>query len=679
MVDKEDYKNITENYEYDGKHYKTNVKYFPDRNISTITRTFKEDETIATEIIKKGLTLEEIKECFPPTPQIKDYDYNRAELIRSIIYEAYIKEGLNLEEGNVRNFWYTHLKYVITRILGIESPWSISTSINGAWGDLINSGLITYEGMKIVGGKEATRISTVKDSPFSNIIIAIEKADYFETFKWIPKLFNCTLITAGGDPSRTVARAFIKQLKDLGVNLDQHFYMCVISDLDPAGYYIQDSFRKQYEAAINFYGGTGRIEIRRLFVRKDQVTEELLEAEAIPCIDRNAKKPAAIKAENTKWENFCEQTDGGLYIPIPHGWSGPTTLIDGEKKVRALLEMNAFSKKIIENALVKELLNIIHETNDESKIMIPEVMRTVTFPSKHIIEEMYGGWHRMLIQPLIDIYLKDTKDWENKIVDKYKEEIEKAEERRDNEINPIIEECNENVEEKKQEAKDRVPELFTLHEKLVKQIKELTQLKQKTTEDISEQCKDIYDDITEIKNDTTEEIQPFIDTFEEESDKIKDHKKYRYEKYEEFKEDHKAVFNPIEMTLKGDIEEKITNTISNIYFKDIEVLEQFKGYIAKLLTNPDLLVIDKLSCFTHPKPTFLEDDLLQKASTNSDENVGNVRRAFPEGFSEEIKKYIKSLVIGTEFDLKGTIPTADLREEVRKSIEETESEIGDEE
>ena len=70
--------------------------------------------------------------------------------------------------------------------------------------------------MDIFSAKEAGRISIIKDSPFNNIIIAVEKQNFFETFKWIPHLFNCTLITAGGAPSRAVTRRFILELKNLG-------------------------------------------------------------------------------------------------------------------------------------------------------------------------------------------------------------------------------------------------------------------------------------------------------------------------------------------------------------------------------------------------------------------------------------------------------------------------------
>ena len=366
-----EHEDIEEEYEYGGKAKKTSVRFFPDKNIATVTEV-SEDMT-ETRVITEGMDLDEIVECFPPTPANakKGHTYDRALLVRSIIYEAFRKEGESMEGGNVRNFWYTHLKKIITEKLGLGETDSVLTTINNAWGNMINSGLVNYEGMNVVGGKEQSRVSIVKDSPFSNLIVGLEKADYFSFFKWIPMLFNCTLITAGGQPSRTVARAFIRQLRDLEADLDQTFYMCIASDLDSAVFYIQDAFRKQFEAAIEYYGGSGKIMIRRLFVRRDQVSKQLLESEAMPCIDK-AKNESAAKAEDTKWKYFCEQTDGGIYLPKPN-WgkerevyesdgkrlvrgNGPVHVIDGHEMVRALLEMNAFRKTIIENAIIKELL-----------------------------------------------------------------------------------------------------------------------------------------------------------------------------------------------------------------------------------------------------------------------------------------------------------------------------------
>lgn len=268
MTEDYEYEDVDRDYQYDNKREHTSVRLFPDKNIATVIKTeFSGDEAIEVDVVVEGMTKEELERYFPPLPahRKQGHTYSLAKIIRSVIYEAFIKEGEEIEEGNVRHFWYTPLKKLITEILGLGENDAVLSAINDSWGQMINSGLVTYEGMNVLGGKENARLSVVRDSPFSNLIIAVEKVDYFHMYQWIPRLFNSTLITAGGQPSRTVARAFIRQLKDLGVDLNQQFYMCTISDLDPAGYYIQDAFRKQFESAIEYYGGSGSVSIRRLF------------------------------------------------------------------------------------------------------------------------------------------------------------------------------------------------------------------------------------------------------------------------------------------------------------------------------------------------------------------------------------------------------------------------------
>ena len=310
-------------FEFTDKHEKTKkvkILYFPNRQIATICDTFENPEThtIETSIIKPGMTTEEILQFFSKN----DGTCNIEMLIRSIIYEAYQKEGLTtgMEEGNVRHFWYTHLKAILVPMLKMmgkkDVDDSIGSSINRAWGHLIDSGAVTYEEMNIYSGKESGRLSIIKDSPFNNIIIAVEKQSFFKSFSWLPKLFNCTLITAGGQPSRAVARRFILELQNLDVDLDQDFHMCVASDLDPSGYYIEEAFKDQFDKAIEYYGGSGKVEIHRLFVRKDQVTPELLKSQAIPWQPDNDEK-----TKETIWRHFCEKTDGGLYINGSNGRS----------------------------------------------------------------------------------------------------------------------------------------------------------------------------------------------------------------------------------------------------------------------------------------------------------------------------------------------------------------------
>lgn len=675
----DEFEDIKEQYEYDGKSKRTKVRFFPDKSIATITESsFSEDEGEMIEIgvAQEGMTREEILKYFPPRPADakKGYIYNMALLIRSIIYEAFRKEGTSIDEGNVRNFWYTHLKKIITEKLGLGETTSVHSTINKAWDNVINSGLVTYEGLNIIGGKEQSRISIVKDSPFSNLIIAVEKADYFEFFKWIPKLFNCTLITAGGQPSRTVARAFIRKLSELGIDLDQTFYMCVASDLDPAGYYIQEAFRKQFEAAISYYGGSGNVIIRRLFVRSDQVTDELLRAQAMPCSDK-AKEEAAKKAEETKWRFFCEQTSGGIYIPKPIGWSGPLYEMDGEERVRALLEMNAFSKPVIERSIVKELLNIIESTNDESKIMIPEIMRVFEEMRNETADEIYQEWHETLIKPLIDKYLSDTQRWKTDVDEKYDDEYNEAEIQKDEQTDPIDEKYDDLVEEKEQEAHDRVPGLYDIKDELTAAIRRLYKERDAVENQINEECSDIFHEIRNLNDERDSEKKPFIDEFDEEIKNTQARKDYRLNKLEQFKDEHKTVFNPLEMMLRTDVRNALTSDDLIFYFKQIEMMKRFQHHIGRLLTEPQQLLEIGTSCFDQPVPTFTEEELLQKAAGLKDENIERVRNAFSAPFTNEMKDFIRESLGDITFSLRGEVEQIDLTSEIEQAMEETESEI----
>ena len=677
-----EYKKIEEHYEYDGKPKTATALFFPEASIATITEVdYSTGGGLETRIAKQGMTLNELKEYFPQNAKILEKNpdappVNLSLLVRSIIYEAFTKEGETLEAGNVRNFWYTHLKSTITKVLGLGESNSVLCTINTAWGDMINSGLATYEGLNIVGGKESSRVSIVKDSPFSNLIIAVEKVDFFDAFKWIPRLFNCTLITAGGQPSRAVARAFIKGLADIEVDLDQTFYMCVASDLDPAGYYIQEAFKKQLEGAIDFYGGCGNVDIKRLFVRKDQITPELLISEAMPCRDK-AMSEKARKSETTKWEYFCEQSDGGLYIPEPPGWNGAVYDINGESMVRALLEMNVFGKGIIERAIIKELLDIIEQTNDETKIMMPEIMRVFETMRKESIEDIFDIWNKRLIDPLKKTFLSDTDRWGRQIRQAYWDEMGEAESARDAETDPLDEACEAEVEVKRQEARDRVPDLYERQETIEAQIADLETQLADTNNLIDEKCSDIFSDISDLESQCEADKQPYEDEYKAICEVIEANKKFREARLQQFKDEHSTVFNPLEMALLRDVAHALSDEEVLYYFTDLEVMPDFQPHISRLLADSDMLIEDEVSCYEHPAPTFLEEDLLHKASKNKDENVGNVRNAFSPQFTDAMKDLIKTHVDGKVFEVSGEVEQVDLAEKVDEAIEETEQEIKD--
>jgi len=684
-------------YQSIGKNKLVSLLFFPNKQIATITESHEDEHTgdIKYSIIAKGMNKQDIEHYFPARiTEQKRYGskYNLQMLIRSIIYEAYIREGLpgTIDGGTVRHFWYTHLKPLLVGNLGLTENDSLIGAMNESWKAVIKSGAVTYEGMDIVGGKESGRISIVKDSPFNNIIIAVEKQNFFETFKWIPQLFNCTLITAGGTPSRAVTRKFIHELKELHVNLDQDFHMCVASDLDPAGYNIQHAFCDQLESAIKHYGGTGKITIHRLFVRKDQVTDSLLESQAIPwrpdTRGKNTKKHLDMlkKMNDTIWKRFCERTDGGLYIPKPEGWNASnvfhedTLTIDEQPMVRALLEMDAFSTKIIEKSLVKELLKIIRETSDETKIMIPEIMRVFESVRSDVIADVFESWKQELIEPLKQQFLSDTKEWNDFIYDTKR-----------NDRNSIIDEYDDKIEDKENEKREREPELFDEQEECAEILDALKKERDEKIKEIEEDYKDQLrctefelEDVNELIDEKCEDLDTDIANLEdernEELERIDEEFDFRLEQYNQFREEHLAVFNPVEQALKNDIALRLSDEQLPYRFTDLETHESTKRFIAKLLTHSELLLDKNTSCFYHPAPSFKGGNYLQEASENKDLNIGNVRDAFPDGFLKAMGEMIQKDASQISFELSKSVEMKDLSQEVHDAMNKTEDNLAEE-
>lgn len=85
---------IRKQYRYDRKSESTSVLSFPEKSITTITRsTPGDDGVLETEVVVQGMTKDEIEAYFPPQPseRKKGATYNLTLLIQSLVYEAYRK------------------------------------------------------------------------------------------------------------------------------------------------------------------------------------------------------------------------------------------------------------------------------------------------------------------------------------------------------------------------------------------------------------------------------------------------------------------------------------------------------------------------------------------------------------------------------------------------------------
>lgn len=674
------------------------------------------------EVEEFGMGYEEICRHFPPSSN-SNKDYCLSDLLRSIIWEAYTKED-SVDPGNVRHFWYTHLKYVIRNELGLGESDSVKNAINNAWKKLINSGLISYEEMNITSAKENVRKSYVTDSPFSNIIIATEKEDLYEDFEWIPELFNCTLITAGGQPSRSVAEHFIQELKENGIDLDQKFYMCTISDYDPAGYYIQKAFRDQFELQMKKYGGSGSIEIIRLFVNPDQVTEELVELQGMDYEDSGAISKVAKKSEQTKWETFCKFTDGGLYEEVSTKsfiteddgeWTdvecldcGVSMLHDGQDYYcqmcdtvyrPQILELDAFGNEFMEQAILDEVLEIINKTNDESMAMIPEIMRVFDKQRQEVIDELYEKHKEDWLEPIIQEYLDKVeqakrelrseywnKEWEEE--DRFEDEKEPIERKYDRERDRVGEHYNSRIEAEYDAVADELERKGWRQEieRIEEQIQELEERRKEIESKImnefepefstmKDDVKKCQEELAELDEDGEDEIRPIREEHEERMEKLRQIHQKRQGKLEDFEDEKRAEFNPVEYNLKENIEQVFRPENIPVEYRDIEFDNRTQEFIADMMTRPDKLLEEGVSAWNQTHiPVFEEDDLLTKASQNKDRTVERYRRGFVPKFLEGMRQIIKEKGDEDEIEYPEVPEMESIEEELEERVEEIKEE-----
>lgn len=263
---------------------------------------------------RPGMTREQLVAAFPAHWNSARYgmDFNRTELIKAIILEAYqeAQDGFEREPRNVRGFWYERLLYTLRTVMqdgGKQN--SINCAINAAWGDLVESGTITYAGMSIRSAKSKEyHVAVRPDSPYPSSVVLVEKEDFFEPLRDIADTYEIAFVATGGQNSRCAAMEYVEQLRRTGVDLRQPFTVYSFCDFDPEGWRIPEIFIEHLCIKI-----AAPIRLVRLGILAEQISDSVLRYQAT-AYEPDAETDAAKKAAETKYRNFVEET-GGIFMP----------------------------------------------------------------------------------------------------------------------------------------------------------------------------------------------------------------------------------------------------------------------------------------------------------------------------------------------------------------------------
>ena len=314
--------------------------------IAWVCRTYDMAGMTEVQVIREGMSKADIIANFPPDPRWKKEgkEYNRAELIKSIMWEAYIEamNGQERERQNIRGFWYERLFYTMVRVMGEpgddDNIKSIQTTINTAWGELVENGYLTYEDLNLYSEKETLyQISVSEDSPYPCVVVMVEKASLFDELRSIADSYGIAFCCTGGQDSRAAAMAYVSKLERLGVDLFNDFTVFSFTDFDPEGWVMPVKFIDHLSLKLK-----GNINLVRVGVTREQIGQSVIDYQAIP-YPLSGSSEKVRQQKRTKYENFARET-GGLYITDEQG-----------REVPARVELNIYKPSQVKEQILAAL------------------------------------------------------------------------------------------------------------------------------------------------------------------------------------------------------------------------------------------------------------------------------------------------------------------------------------
>jgi len=280
--------------------------------------------------------------------------FKKSELLRSIILNEHDHMTITYKRS-LRSFWYSTVKPILDK-MGLLTESDLTEKSLKSWDadlskylvELVTAGELTYKDLNIVDNSRqrenpAVSFETVDPDifgyktnidPYSNIILSTEKDTIYNILRDIARLYGCSVISGKGQGAFSAMEDLLRGIEAKGKDI----YILTITDYDPAGYSIANTFKDQVDKLKPILDITGDIHIERLGIYPRQLSDK--------------------EVENNK------------YTPKPDGldkWFEQTGGINGEKKG---LELDAFSPDKIRSIFVTGLKKYID--NDVYKQFIKE-------------------------------------------------------------------------------------------------------------------------------------------------------------------------------------------------------------------------------------------------------------------------------------------------------------------
>lgn len=180
---------------------------------------------------------------------------NATRVIKNLIWQAYtaIRTGQRASlAGNLRSFWYTDIKPVLSR-LGVPVEGRRATElVYDAFVELVTRHhLFHYRDLGFLDEGAQTRAVGQTNS---TVILFAEKDGRFTLVREIAQAYDATALALGGYPSSLATEYFLHALEQTGVLAGTALagppalQLFSVVDYDPSGYWIAREFAAQLQA-----------------------------------------------------------------------------------------------------------------------------------------------------------------------------------------------------------------------------------------------------------------------------------------------------------------------------------------------------------------------------------------------------------------------------------------------
>ena len=168
-------------------------------------------------------------------------------IIKNQIWQTYRRISIKREpatEGNLRSYWYSHIKPTLARVSLLSGYDHYETMLTCFVKMVRDYQLFRYADFGFDDDNwENRRIAT----KMPNVILFAEKAGWFRTLKECHDEYGMTIFALGGSPSLLSSEYLVKHLSEV-TTLKQKFYLISAVDYDPAGFIIANAFVEQLKA-----------------------------------------------------------------------------------------------------------------------------------------------------------------------------------------------------------------------------------------------------------------------------------------------------------------------------------------------------------------------------------------------------------------------------------------------